>query len=285
VQEGERIPIRNSTGGRHGSHGAHRRGYDAAAPSFDRHRALPGSTAEAIRAAVLDALAVRSPRLLDLGCGTGRIGFAFMAAGDDYVGVDFSFGMVAEFARRSRLEGVRCPRLVQADGRGLPFPDVSFDAVMLVQVFGGMREWRTVLAEARRVLRPAGALILGRSAAPAKGVDAAMKQRLALILDEMRTPARTKNTREEAERWLDAEAAASRRIVAAEWTAERSPRGFLERHRAGARFSALPEQVKGEAMQRLAAWAEQEFGALDGVRAEQHEFELKIFGFGEGARG
>ena len=40
------------------------------------------------------------PRLLDLGAGTGRIGWPFVAAGDDYVGVDLSLGMLREFVRR-----------------------------------------------------------------------------------------------------------------------------------------------------------------------------------------
>ena len=46
--------------------------YDAAAPSFEGHRALPDDVPEAIRAAVLEAVETASPRLLDLGAGTGE---------------------------------------------------------------------------------------------------------------------------------------------------------------------------------------------------------------------
>ena len=49
----------------------------------------------------------RRARLLDLGAGTGRIGRPFVAAGDDYVGVDLSLGMLREFARRA---GARQPQ-------------------------------------------------------------------------------------------------------------------------------------------------------------------------------
>src|ERR1700674_708897 len=116
--------------------------YDSAAASFDRHRALPEGVAEAIRAAVLAAAAgVARPRLLDLGAGTGRIGWPFVAAGDYYVGVDLSLGMLHAFLGRPACGGAP-PRLVQADGRHLPFPDATFDAVMMIQVFGGMRGWR-----------------------------------------------------------------------------------------------------------------------------------------------
>jgi demethylmenaquinone methyltransferase/2-methoxy-6-polyprenyl-1,4-benzoquinol methylase len=133
-------------------------GYDAAAATFDRHRALPAQVPAAIRAAVLAATGIPSPRLLDLGAGTGRIGRPFVAAGDAYVGIDLSFGMLGEFAGRV----AQPPPLAQADGERLPFGDATFDAILMVQVFGGMRGWRRVLAEARRVLRPRGALLIGR---------------------------------------------------------------------------------------------------------------------------
>src|SRR3981189_2407947 len=158
--------------------------YAAAAPAFDRHRALPDGVPQAIRSAILAAAEVASPRLLDLGAGTGRIGEPFGAAGDDYVAVDLSLGMLREFACRGRHD-FPLPRLAQADGQRPPFPHAPLDAVMriqifggmLIQIFGGMRGWRHVIAEARRVLRPRGALVTGRSIAPAGGVDAQMKLR------------------------------------------------------------------------------------------------------------
>lgn len=75
------------------------RPYDAAAATFDRHRALPDGVPEAIRCAILGVLDVMCPRLL--GAGTGRVGRAFVEAGDDYVGVDLSLGMLREFARHA----------------------------------------------------------------------------------------------------------------------------------------------------------------------------------------
>src|SRR5687767_5904465 len=101
--------------------------YDAVAPDFDSHRALPSGVPEAIRVAVLRCTSAH-PRLLDLGAGSGRIGWPFAAAGDDYVGIDLSWGMLREFAQRAGGKG-SAPRLVQADGRQLPFPDAMFDAV------------------------------------------------------------------------------------------------------------------------------------------------------------
>jgi len=258
--------------------------YDAVAPVFDRHRALPEGVPRAIRTAVLAAIgAPARPRLIDIGAGTGRIGFAFAAAGDDYVGVDSSFGMLRAFLERPEIAG-RLPLLVQSDGELLPFGDATFDAAMLIQIFGGLRGWRRVVAETRRVLRPTGALVLGRTAAPVDGVDARMKQRLASILEDMGVASDRTNVREDVQHWLDSSAKGSAGVVAAAWSAERTPRAFLERHRTGAGFSALPEAVKDEALRELGAFAAATFGSLDAVLREPHTFELKLYRFHQGTR-
>jgi ubiquinone/menaquinone biosynthesis C-methylase UbiE len=247
--------------------------YDVVAPSFDSLRAFPADVPEAIRAAVLRASGVPHPRLLDLGCGSGRTGGAFVAAGDDYVGVDLSWGMLREFAQRAAA------RLVQADGQNLPFHDATFDAVMLIQVFGGLRGWRKFIAEARRVLQADGSLILGRTSMPADGVDARMKQRLSAILRERGTEHDRANAREEILQSLESSARSRESVIAATWTAQRTPRGFIERHGSGARFSALPLPIKAQALRDLGAWAAAAFGSLDQTFSEQHAFELQVFRF------
>jgi len=258
--------------------------FDAAAPTYDAHRGLPGRVVEAIRAAVLDALGAASrPRLLDLGAGSGRIGRAFVSAGDDYVGVDLSLGMLRQFARRGDIGG-RAPRLAQADGERLPFADATFDAVLLIQVFGGLDEWRPFVGEARRVLRSSGTLVLGRTAMPEDGVDGRLKERLDAILADMAVVHEKQNTREHVQRWLGSTAGGGAPVAAAAWDAERTPRGFLERHRTGARFSRLPEPIKDEALSCLAAWALTEFGSLDARQTERHTFELRTFTWNEEAR-
>lgn len=255
--------------------------YDVVAPTYDEYRALSDDVVERIRSTIIEASGPSSrPRLLDLGAGSGRIGRAFVAAGDDYVGVDLSLGMLRQFTRRADTGG-HPPRVVQADGQGLPFADAVFDVVLLIQVFGGLRGWRRVLAEARRVLRARGALALGRSVMPADGVDARMKERLAAILAEMGVAPDEKNAREDVHHWLESAARGGASVVAATWDADRTPQGFLDRHRTGARFSVLPEPVKDEALRTLRAWAVTSFGSLDAISSEQHVFELRVFTFPE----
>ena len=64
-------------------------------------------------------------------------------------------------------------------------------------------------------------------------------------------------------------------MIAAAWNADRTPRGFLDRHPTGVRFSALPEPLKEEALHRLRRWAATAFGSLDAVFSERHSLELR----------
>jgi ubiquinone/menaquinone biosynthesis C-methylase UbiE len=259
--------------------------YDAAAPTFERHRGMLDGTVERIRAALLATIDAPSPpRLLDLGAGTGRIGWPFVAAGDDYVGVDLSFGMLREFARRAGPCGAHAPCLVQADGERLPFCDASFDAVMMMQVLGAVRNWRQLMSEAVRVLRSPGTLLLGHAVMPTDGLDARMKQRLALLLDGMAVRPYHADRRGDVIRWLVSVAHGSTRLIAAEWAADRTPRAFLDRQPSGAQFSKLPDRVKDEALCALRAWAVATFGSLDTVLRERHAFELRGFKFHNGDR-
>jgi hypothetical protein len=145
-----------------------------------------------------------------------------------------------------------------------------------------LRGWRKFIAEARRVLRPGGGLIVGRTSMPAGGVDARMKQRLTLILRELGAEQEREKVRDDIIQSLESNAHSRESVTAATWTANRTPRGFIERHGSGARFSALPAHIKAQALRDLGAWAAETFGSLDRPFAEQHAFELQIFRFQDG---
>jgi ubiquinone/menaquinone biosynthesis C-methylase UbiE len=251
--------------------------YDAGAERFERQRALPPGGASAIHAAVRAGLAVPRPRVMDLGAGTGRIGWPFVAADDDYVGVDLSFGMLHAFATRSDLPPACTLLLAQADGLRLPFPDASFDAVLLMQVLSASGDWRALLAETTRVLRPAGSLIVGRTVAPEDGIDARMKQRLGEILVAMGVQPYRQQATDAALAWLLRTAQSSCNVVATSWTAERTPRQFLERHGDGARFSALPTSIRNAALHQASDWATARFGSLDTLFHESFSYKLSFF--------
>ncbi len=252
--------------------------FDAVADDFDRFRALPDWVAGAIRRAVWDTLGGGPRRrVLDLGAGTGRIGDAFITQGDAYIGVDASARMLARFAAKVAARGGAFPALAQADGQALPFPSATFDAVLMVQVIAGTPGWRGILSEARRVLRPGGGLVLGKAIGPPLGLDGRMREQLTRILAEAGVETHRRDARrEDALAWLVPPARRVSAIVAARWETTRSPRDFLTRHATAARFAALPQPIKDEALRKLAEWAVTTFGALDTPLLEEHAFSLDV---------
>lgn len=101
----------------------------------------------------------RSLRVLDLGCGTGRLALMLAERGHDVVGVDPAAAMLE--VARTRDRGGRV-RWIEADARGLDLGDDRFDLVVMTgnvfQVFLTDDDARAVLASARRHLAPGGRL-------------------------------------------------------------------------------------------------------------------------------
>jgi SAM-dependent methyltransferase len=103
-------------------------------------------------------------RLVDLGCGTGRLATHFAARGFDCVGVDLSPEMLTQAKANAAAAGVRVDwvtaNLVGLDG----LPDAGFDyAACLFSTLGMVRgeaERRQAVASVRRVLKPGGGLVL-----------------------------------------------------------------------------------------------------------------------------
>jgi ubiquinone/menaquinone biosynthesis C-methylase UbiE len=252
--------------------------FDAIADDFDRFRALPLGVPAGIRDAVWDTLGGnRGGRLLDLGAGTGRIGEAFVAAGDAYVALDRSMGMLARFARKAASRGDLVPPLVQADGRRLPFSEAAFETVLVVQVLSGSPGWHRMMNEVLRVLRPGGAVVLGEAIAPPDGLDAQMREQLSQILAERGVEVhRAGRQRASARDWLASRTKRIHEVIAARWEVSRSPREFLARHATGARFATLPEPIRADALRLLGDWAVAAFGTLDAGRTEQHAFLLDV---------
>lgn len=113
-------------------------------------------------AAMRELLALpHGARVLDVPCGWGRHSALFAEAGLQAFGADLSTDLLA------RAEPAQRPRRAHyaaADVRALPFADASFDAVVNVFTSLGLflddAEDVRALAEAKRVLRPDGALLL-----------------------------------------------------------------------------------------------------------------------------
>ncbi|MFD9948902.1 class I SAM-dependent methyltransferase [Nonomuraea sp. NPDC059023] len=100
---------------------------------------------------------VTGRRILDAGCGSGPLFSALRDRGALVTGVDVSAGML-ELARR-RL-GADADLRVADLARPLPFPGDAFDDVIASLVLHYLEDWGPTLAELRRVLRPAGRLLV-----------------------------------------------------------------------------------------------------------------------------
>lgn len=117
---------------------------------------------EALGAAGLANLAPGA-EVLDAPCGYGRHALVLAREGYRVTGIDHSEALLNEARRRSGT--AEWPRWVRGDLREpLPFAHAEFDAVLnLFSSFVGYYEEDDdvrFLAEARRVLRPGGALVL-----------------------------------------------------------------------------------------------------------------------------
>ncbi|MFB6301761.1 MAG: class I SAM-dependent methyltransferase [Haloferacaceae archaeon] len=122
--------------------------FDRLAPLYDR--LLPFARGKPLRAAA--ALAEgRVERVLDVAGGSGR-GVRALDVPEPVV-VDAAAGM----CRRARARGVEA---VRGDAARLPVAAGAADAVLIVDALHHLPDCGAALAEARRVLRPGGVLVV-----------------------------------------------------------------------------------------------------------------------------
>jgi ubiquinone/menaquinone biosynthesis C-methylase UbiE len=116
---------------------------------------------ERLIVALLGALPGR--RLLDVGCGDGRLLALAAGEGAAAFGLDPDPAMLEAARQRARRAGIEASFLA---GRieALPFADRSFDIVAAVTVLCFVADAPGALKEIARVLRPGGRLVLGELA-------------------------------------------------------------------------------------------------------------------------
>jgi len=107
----------------------------------------------ALRGWLAAQLPARRLRILSVGCGSGELEAHLARCGHAVVGLDLSTPML----KRARKRGLTA--LVQGDSQALPFRAQAFDAVIFPECVGYLH-LPTAFAEAVRVLRPRGRLLI-----------------------------------------------------------------------------------------------------------------------------
>ena len=130
------------------------------AAQWDRIRKLHVAD-EAVESAIKSALAGAPMRsLLDLGTGTGRMLELFGPDIERGLGLDLSLDMLALARNRLDRAGLRHCSVRHGDIYDLALPRDSFDVVLIHQVLHFLDDGGRAIAEAARVLRPGGRLLV-----------------------------------------------------------------------------------------------------------------------------
>jgi ubiquinone/menaquinone biosynthesis C-methylase UbiE len=96
------------------------------------------------------------PRVLDVGCGDGRVTAQLARGGARVTGVDPS----AVALERGRAEHPELELVQTAPDRRLPFDDATFEAAVCLHVLEHVADTQLLLSEIRRVLAPGGVIAL-----------------------------------------------------------------------------------------------------------------------------
>ncbi len=99
-------------------------------------------------------------RALEIGCGAGRVVRDLAPRCREVVGVDASAAMLERARERSSSLGLGNVSFTEAVASAVPFPDASFDRVVIANVLFYLRDPVAALREATRLLRPGGRLVL-----------------------------------------------------------------------------------------------------------------------------
>src|SRR5580693_6522869 len=130
------------------------------APRWDSIRSLYIDERE-VEAALIEIIGAVQPRdLLDIGTGTGRILEILGPRVGQALGIDMSREMLAVARVNLERAGAVNGTVRLGDMYQLPLPDASFDAVVIHQVLHYADRPAAAIAEAARVLRPGGVLVV-----------------------------------------------------------------------------------------------------------------------------
>ena len=242
--------------------------FDRAAEFYDRTRSIDDA-AMARTVQVLGAELRDRGRVLEVGVGTGLLALPLHGAGVDVCGIDLSAPMLAKIAEKA---GGRAPMpLVLGDAMSMPLRDAAFGAGYLRWVLHLVADWRSVLAEAVRVISPGGVFLVNLGAYG--GPRSEIQERFADLTGiSIRPIGLGWGAFDELDAQMASHGAALRLIDPVGEGHDESIRTFLDEIRENL-FSwtwRVPEDVRMRAADELEPWSEERFGDIDEVRHYEH---------------
>ena len=125
--------------------------FDTLADSFPAHIDKEDARVKKIIETAGD---VSGKKILEVGCGKGRVARVFKSLGADIYGIDISDKLLEEAKK------IDSKRFIKADAYNMPFPDDSFDVIYLLEVIEHLPDIERMFQEASRVLSKKGKLII-----------------------------------------------------------------------------------------------------------------------------
>jgi SAM-dependent methyltransferase len=213
--------------------------------------------------------------VLDVGAGTGTIGYHFADLGSRYIGLDRSWPMLESF-RRKLAAWPRPMLLVQAEGnRPWPIRDHALAVVFVSRVTHHLQTLHFV-REAFRVCRSGGHLLLGQVIRDGNSLPSRLSRYKRTLLAEHGVRARAvgPSIQQIAEACVRWGANPLPPIAVAKWARTTTAARMVARWKDKPQLNSsthgnpLDAEQQADIVQSLTLWARREFGDMDGP----HEF-------------
>lgn len=131
--------------------------FNAANPEAVQNLTSPGQTWQALAEGMIALLAGK--RIVDLGCGNGRLARRLAASGNEVTGVDNSEEQI-RLALSAQSDSPARPRFVLAPMEHTGLPDASFDLAVISQALHHASDPAATIREAHRLLAPGGRVLV-----------------------------------------------------------------------------------------------------------------------------
>jgi SAM-dependent methyltransferase len=133
--------------------------FNAGNPEAVQNKTSPGQTWQALAEGIIGVMSGR--RVVDLGCGNGRLARRFAAAGNEVTGVDSSEEQI-RLASTEPADGApgTAPTFILAPMERTGLPDASFDIAIVSQALHHASDPAAAIREAHRLLVPGGRLLV-----------------------------------------------------------------------------------------------------------------------------